>query len=87
MNDKKSRLLTKLFDIRAIIAALLAIYGVLLLIAGISPSLAEVGAAGREHTKDATDLAAGSEANLWVGAILLIVAVLFAVWSTLRPQD
>ena len=83
----RSRLLARLFDIRAIIAALLGIYGVLLLIAGVAPDLARAGAADRPRPDDAVDLAAGSGANVWVGVVLLVVAALFAGWAALRPHD
>ncbi|GAB3129054.1 hypothetical protein GCM10027289_10160 [Tsukamurella serpentis] len=73
--------LTMLFDIRSIIAALLGIYGLLLLIAGIAPAFAELGARELQHTPDRTDLAVGSVGNLWVGGALLLVATGFALWA------
>ncbi len=77
----KSTKLALLSDIRTVIAALLGIYGVLLLIAGLVPSFAELGAREFEHTPDRVDLAAGSAGNLWVGAALVVVAVAFEGWA------
>ncbi|MGV3161319.1 hypothetical protein ACEE23_09585 [Corynebacterium sp. 32222D000AT] len=67
---------TGAFDLRNVIAALLGIYGVVLigcyffLDPGIDP---ETGA-----LKAATD-------NLWTGLALLATAVVFAAWAKLRP--
>ncbi|MEU1210626.1 hypothetical protein [Nocardia sp. NPDC005825] len=74
-----------LFDIRSIVAALLGVYGVLLLVAGLAPALARVGAGTASHSPDRADLAAGSGANLWVGGILLLVTLALAAWVALRP--
>jgi hypothetical protein len=75
--------LTYLFDIRNVIGALLAIYGVILTIAGFAPALL------RERDKGASDnpvdLYFGTEANWWVGLILIVVAVVFFAWAALRP--
>lgn len=79
--------LSKLFDIRSIIAALLGIYGVFLLIAGIAPGFADAGAKQYQHTPDRADLAVGSVGNLWVGAALLLVAVAFGAWAVLGSRD
>ncbi|WP_433667565.1 hypothetical protein ACQP06_28105 [Nocardia sp. CA-136227] len=74
-----------LFDIRSIIAALLGVYGVVLLVAGLAPGLARVGAGAATHSPDRADLAAGSGANLWVGGILVLITLVFAAWVVLRP--
>jgi hypothetical protein len=75
--------LTYLFDIRNVIGALLAIYGVVLTIAGLAPGLL------REHDKGATDnavyLYVGTDANWWVGLALIGAAAVFFVWAALRP--
>jgi drug/metabolite transporter (DMT)-like permease len=63
-----------LFDIRRIIGALLGIYGAVLLVTGI------VGT-----SSDEVDRAAGVNANLWSGVVMLLVAAFFAVWAHLRP--
>jgi hypothetical protein len=75
--------LSHLFDIRNVIGALLAIYGVVLTIAGFAPGLL------RERDKGASnnpvDLYFGTDANWWVGLALIGVAVAFFVWAWLRP--
>jgi hypothetical protein len=75
--------LSHLFDIRNVIGALLAIYGVVLTIAGFAPGLL------RERDKGANinpvDLSFGTDANWWVGLALIGVAVLFFAWAWLRP--
>lgn len=64
------------FDIRNIIAALLGIYGIVLLICaavldpGVNP---DTGA-----DKSSAD-------NLWTGVVLVVVAALFVLWSKLNP--
>jgi hypothetical protein len=74
----------RLFDIRNIIGALLGVYGVLLTIAGFVPGLLTE----REDPaadSNTVDLYVGTQANWWVGLILIAVAVLFFVWAVLRP--
>lgn len=75
--------LVHLFDIRNVIGALLAIYGVVLTIAGFAPALL------REREKGAgnnpVDMYFGTEANWWVGLTLIAVAVVFFAWALLRP--
>ena len=80
------RVLVRLFDIRNIVGALLAIYGVLLTIAGFVPALLH------EHdtkaaTNDKVDLYVGTAANWWVGLVLLAVAAGFISWAVLRPHE
>lgn len=74
-----------LFDIRNIIGALLGIYGVVLTIAGFAPGLLQ------EHEKNASnnpvDLYIGTEANWWVGLVLIGVAIVFIAWALLRPVE
>ena len=62
-----------LFDIRNIIAALLGIYGVVLVIMSFVTS-------DRQLAK-----VSGVNANLWVGIGLLLFAAFFVVWAYLRP--
>ncbi len=75
--------LSHLFDIRNVIGALMAIYGVVLTIAGFAPGLL------RERDKGASnnpvDLYFGTDANWWVGLALIVVAVVFFAWAWLRP--
>ena len=75
--------LSHLFDIRNVIGALMAIYGVVLTIAGFAPVLL------RERDKGASnnpvDLYFGTDANWWVGLALIVVALAFFAWAWLRP--
>jgi H+/Cl- antiporter ClcA len=80
----ENRVLSHLFDIRNIIGALLAIYGVVLTIAGFAPAVL------REHSDPAaagnrSELYIGTDANWWVGLILLAVAAGFIGWALVRP--
>jgi len=73
----KSNELTKTagaFDVRNFIGALLAIFGVILTIAGI------VG-----FTPDEAERTGGVDANLWTGIGLIIAAAAFLIWAKLRP--
>ena len=60
------------FDIRNIIGVLLALYGVILLLAGLLG----------EHEPEKTG---GVNANLWTGVGLLAVGAVFIVWARLKP--
>lgn len=62
-----------LLDIRRIIGALLGVYGLILLLAGILGSEAD------------KEKAAGVNINLWVGLVLLAASALFWVWALTRP--
>lgn len=84
--QQRPSLLERLFDIRSIIAALLGVYGLLLLIAGIAPGFAEVGAREFPHTADRADMAVGSAGNLWVGGALVLVAAGFAAWALIGSR-
>ena len=80
----QNRVLSHLFDIRNIIGALLAIYGVVLTIAGFAPAVL------RDHSDPAAaanrgDLYIGTDANWWVGLFLLAVAAGFIIWALVRP--
>jgi hypothetical protein len=75
--------LSHLFDIRNVIGALLAIYGVALTIAGFAPGLLREREKGTSN--NAVDLYFGTDANWWVGLALIGVAAVFFVWAWLRP--
>lgn len=80
----QKRTVSRLFDIRNIIGALLGIYGVLLIIAGLVPSLVashdDKAAVGNK-----VDLYIGNDANWWVGLVLVVVAAVFIAWAAMRP--
>ena len=60
------------FDIRNIIGALMAVYGVILTLAGLLG----------EHEPEKTG---GVNANLWTGVGLLAVGAFFILWARLKP--
>ena len=62
------------FDIRNIIGALLAIYGVILLLVHFL-----------QGSSDATRGQTHDMANLWTGLILLVVGIVFFVWAKANP--
>ncbi len=62
-----------LFDLRRIIGGVLTLYGIILLILGLNQSHAAI------------QKAAGTNVNLWSGAGMLILGVLFIVWALWRP--
>jgi len=73
-DPKRERRLAELFDIRTVIGALFAIYGVVCLITGI----ADFSAADKSR-------AGGININLWSGIGMVIVAALFIIWSLAKP--
>jgi hypothetical protein len=62
------------YDVRTVIAGLIGLYGVVLTIMGLFADNAD----DRAKT-------GGWNANLWSGIVMVIVAVVFAVWLVLRP--
>jgi uncharacterized membrane protein len=62
------------FDIRTFIAALMGIYGVILVLTGIF---------GADETSNGSKTA--GNVNLWVGICLLIFAALMQGWALWRP--
>ena len=79
------KVLTQLFDIRNIVGALLGIYGVLLTVAGFVPGMLrthDIKAAG----SDRVNMYVGTDANWWVGLVLIGIALLFFGWAVLRPH-
>ncbi|WAX79605.1 hypothetical protein [Streptomyces sp. KMM 9044] len=69
----KSATAARLFDIRRLIGALFVVYGVIVTIAGITASDADI------------DKAAGVNINLWTGLGMLALGLFFLVWLKLRP--
>jgi hypothetical protein len=60
------------FDVRNIIGALLAVYGVVLTAVGV------VNGDGGPKSGDVNS-------NLWAGLVLLVVGIGFLVWARVRP--
>ena len=73
-----------LFDIRNIIGALLAIYGVVLTIAGFAPGVLR-DRSDPAAASNTNDLYIGTDANWWVGLVMLGVAAGFFIWAWVRP--
>jgi hypothetical protein len=62
-----------LFDLRRIIGGVFVLYGVVLTIAGLTDSDAEI------HK------ASGININLWAGLGMLTLGILFLIWAFTRP--
>lgn len=63
----------RLFDIRVLIGALFTLYGVMLIVAGLFTSDAQL--------KKASDI----NINLWLGIGMLVLGLLFLLWWRARP--
>jgi len=62
------------YDVRTVIAGLIGLYGIVLTIMGLVGDNAD----DKAKTGD-------WNANLWSGIVMIIVAVVFAVWLKVRP--
>ncbi|MDX6365960.1 MAG: hypothetical protein QOK30_1036 [Nocardioidaceae bacterium] len=71
---EKTRHTAGAFDIRTFIAALLGLYGVILVLTGIF---------GADKTTDGSKTA--GNVNLWVGLCLLVFSALMEGWALWRP--
>lgn len=71
--EAKSATAARLFDIRSIIGGLFVVYGIIVTIAGITASEADL--------KKAQDI----NINLWTGLGMLALGLFFLVWLKLRP--
>ncbi|WP_282796546.1 hypothetical protein [Streptomyces sp. CC224B] len=71
--ERKSATAARLFDIRRIIGGLFVVYGVIVTIAGITASDADL------------DKAEGININLWTGLGMLALGLFFLIWLRLRP--
>ncbi|WP_328494575.1 hypothetical protein OHS59_18875 [Streptomyces sp. NBC_00414] len=69
----KSATAARLFDIRRIIGGLFVVYGIIVTIAGITASDADI------------DKAEGVNINLWTGLGMLALGLFFLAWLRLRP--
>lgn len=72
--EKKSATAARLFDIRRIIGGLFTLYGVIVTIAGLTASDADL------------KKAEGVNINLWTGLGMLALGLFFLVWLWLRPS-
>ncbi|MFC8595647.1 hypothetical protein [Streptomyces atroolivaceus] len=73
--ERKSATAARLFDIRRIIGGLFVVYGVIVTIAGINPSDADL------------EKAEGVHINLWTGLAMLALGLFFLIWMKLRPAQ
>ncbi|MFF4353216.1 hypothetical protein [Streptomyces sp. NPDC001530] len=71
--EHKSATAARIFDLRRIIGGLFVIYGIIVTIAGITVSDANL------------DKAEGVNINLWTGLGMLALGVFFLAWLWLRP--
>jgi hypothetical protein len=62
------------YDVRVFIAGLIGLYGVVLVLMGLFDNSAD----DKAKTGDVN-------ANLWAGLVMVAVAIVFAVWTRLRP--
>ncbi|MEU3489049.1 hypothetical protein [Streptomyces massasporeus] len=69
----KSATAARLFDIRRIIGGLFVVYGVIVTLAGLTATDADI------------DKAAGVNINLWTGLGMLLLGLFFLAWLKLRP--
>ena len=73
-SEEKTQHTAGAFDIRTFIAALMGIYGVILVLTGIF---------GADETTDGSKTA--GNVNLWVGLCLIAFAALMQGWAMWRP--
>ncbi|NUP41547.1 MAG: hypothetical protein HOY76_32110 [Streptomyces sp.] len=71
--EGKSASAARLFDVRRIIGGLFVIYGIMVTLAGITASDADL--------KKAENI----NINLWTGVSMLVLGLLFLLWLKLRP--
>ncbi|MFE1288540.1 hypothetical protein [Streptomyces sp. NPDC058751] len=71
--EKRSATAARLFDIRRIIGGLFVVYGVIVTVAGITASDADLAKAGDINI------------NLWTGLGMLALGLFFLTWLWLRP--
>jgi xanthine/uracil/vitamin C permease (AzgA family) len=71
--EKKSATAGRLFDIRRIIGGLFTVYGIIVTVAGLTASDADL------------EKAVGVNINLWTGLGMLALGLFFLIWLWLRP--
>lgn len=70
---EKAASTARLFDIRRVIGGLFTLYGVVVLVTGLTDG------------KQARERAAGLDINVWTGIGMLVVGLTFLVWMWARP--
>lgn len=73
-SDAPESAAAKLFDLRVLIGGLFTLYGLVLILAGVTASSADL--------KKAADV----NINLWMGIMMLALGVLFLAWWRLKPM-
>ncbi|MGA5270424.1 hypothetical protein [Streptomyces lydicamycinicus] len=71
--ERESATAARLFDVRRIIGGLFTVYGVIVTIAGLMATDADL--------KKAQNI----NINLWTGLGMLALGLFFLIWQTLRP--
>ncbi|AOR33815.1 hypothetical protein BFF78_24615 [Streptomyces fodineus] len=71
--EGKSATAARIFDLRRIIGGLFVVYGLIVMITGITDSRAAI------------DKAQGVNINLWTGLGMLLLGIFFLAWLKLRP--
>ncbi|MEU6556108.1 hypothetical protein ABZ915_38530 [Streptomyces sp. NPDC046915] len=71
--EQQSATAARIFDLRRIIGGLFVLYGIIVTIAGITASDAEIAKAQ------------GVNINLWTGIGMLLLGLFFLAWLKLRP--
>ncbi|MFJ7903421.1 hypothetical protein ACIQ6V_23505 [Streptomyces sp. NPDC096198] len=72
--EGKSATAARIFDLRRIIGGLFLLYGVIVMIAGLTASDADIAKAQ------------GVNINLWTGLGMLLLGLFFLAWLKLRPM-
>ena len=73
IDAKRAARAARLFDIRRLIGGLFVVYGVILVVLGLSESDASI------------EKSAGVNVNLWAGLGMLALGLLFLAWAFWRP--
>jgi hypothetical protein len=73
--ERRRSAAARLFDVRRVIGGLFVVYGLLVGIAGLLDSDAEI------------DKAQGVRINLWAGLGMLALGLLFLLWQWWRPAE
>jgi len=71
--ERRSQTAARLFDVRRIIGGLFVVYGVIVTVAGVFASDADLKKAQNVNI------------NLWTGLAMLVLGVVFLVWLKLSP--